>query len=884
MARSGPAASWAWVLAVAAFAPACLPAAGAPCDDGTVCPVGFSCTPDGCVSDLQRQACVGIADGASCVLPGVGDGRCAAGVCVVAVCGNGRREGTEACDDHNLESGDGCNAQCSSSEQCGNAFVDPGEECDGTSDCRAECLLVRCGNALPDPGEVCDDGNLVAGDGCTPDCASTEVCGNAVVDFFGDEQCDDGAAFSGDGCSAICRREAELWTEVDRRPQGLGEVDAVYDLHREVVLLFLGEARQLWEWNGRAWSLRSDGVGPSSRTGSAVAYDALRRQLVVFGGAEGGPVVADTWTWDGNRWTLQFPAVQPAGVEGAAMVFDEARGETVLFGGRFGVNYPTTTWAWNGETWRNLGFPGPRRTDHAMAYDRSRQEIVLFGGSDNGAPLTATWVLRAGGWQVSDLPGPPAGAGATMAYDARRDQVVCVGHGATPEAWRWNGVAWSMEESPSWTERHGAALVYDGARRSLELIGGRDAAGDPVEEHWARGPTSSTWAPRMAQQPDWRIQSAVATDLARGEVIVFGGLNASNMPDSLNLDETWRWKDARWQALHPAVSPPPRRAHGLAYDATRAQLVLFGGNNNGVPSTSTWIWDGSTWAMAAPVGPVPPSRDSPAMATDPMHGGVLLYGGYDGSFRQDTWRWDGSTWAEVPMVGQVPPARSSAAIAADARRRRVVLFGGSNGTFLGDTWEWDGTGWQPFEVSPSPSARQLAQLVDDPRRGAQILFGGGTGSNGLADAWSWDGARWTRLDPETTPVGRYSHLAAFDPQAQAVLVHGGNLSLTDTWWLRSLDAVPLEICQAGRDDDGDGASACADDDCWSWCRPACAPRAQAAGVCDPAAGPHCGDATCAGLETCAVCPTDCGPCAPTCGDLRCDATEDATTCPGDCAP
>ncbi|RYZ68525.1 MAG: DUF4215 domain-containing protein, partial [Proteobacteria bacterium] len=72
--------------------------------------------------------------------------------------------------------------------------------------------------------EQCDDGNLRAGDGCSPSCEiepscrSGECiaqCGDGILyDFDGpdadalpDEQCDDGNAQSGDGCSATCTIE-----------------------------------------------------------------------------------------------------------------------------------------------------------------------------------------------------------------------------------------------------------------------------------------------------------------------------------------------------------------------------------------------------------------------------------------------------------------------------------------------------------------------------------------------------------------------------------------------------------------------------------------------------------------------------------------------------
>ena len=60
-----------------------------------------------------------------------------------------------------------------------------------------------CGNGKVDPGEQCDDGNNENGDGCSSSCQ--RECGNGHLDPG--EQCDDGNRVSGDGCSATCQNE-----------------------------------------------------------------------------------------------------------------------------------------------------------------------------------------------------------------------------------------------------------------------------------------------------------------------------------------------------------------------------------------------------------------------------------------------------------------------------------------------------------------------------------------------------------------------------------------------------------------------------------------------------------------------------------------------------
>jgi cysteine-rich repeat protein len=62
----------------------------------------------------------------------------------------------------------------------------------------------RCGNGVVELPEQCDDGNVVSGDGCDANCTPTG-CGNRIV--TAGEQCDDGNLVSGDCCSPICQLE-----------------------------------------------------------------------------------------------------------------------------------------------------------------------------------------------------------------------------------------------------------------------------------------------------------------------------------------------------------------------------------------------------------------------------------------------------------------------------------------------------------------------------------------------------------------------------------------------------------------------------------------------------------------------------------------------------
>lgn len=110
--------------------------------------------------------------------------------CQAEFCGDGvvNNNGTETCDDGN-----------SITEPCSYSLVNT-----TCAVCNSECqdvvvpVVNFCGDGIIYPSEACDDGNSVSGDGCTSTC-QTEVCGDGVINNNGTEQCDDGNDYR-DGC------------------------------------------------------------------------------------------------------------------------------------------------------------------------------------------------------------------------------------------------------------------------------------------------------------------------------------------------------------------------------------------------------------------------------------------------------------------------------------------------------------------------------------------------------------------------------------------------------------------------------------------------------------------------------------------------------------
>ncbi|HTV20715.1 MAG TPA: DUF4215 domain-containing protein [Polyangiaceae bacterium] len=165
------------------------------CGDGVLtndeaCDDGNTVAGDGCAAN-----CLSTEPGFSCAAPGKACAR-------IARCGDGLVAPTEQCDDGNVTAGDGCSARCR---------VELGKKCDGEP---SVCTNSTCGDGIVEGAEACDDGNTTPFDGCSPICLKEPNCsGPSCVSECGDgllinEACDDGNRIDGDGCSADCQIES----------------------------------------------------------------------------------------------------------------------------------------------------------------------------------------------------------------------------------------------------------------------------------------------------------------------------------------------------------------------------------------------------------------------------------------------------------------------------------------------------------------------------------------------------------------------------------------------------------------------------------------------------------------------------------------------------
>ncbi|MCC7399103.1 MAG: hypothetical protein IT455_18715 [Planctomycetes bacterium] len=315
-----------------------------------------------------------------------------------------------------------------------------------------------------------------------------------------------------------------------------------------------------WRWDGVSW-MRVVGPSPAIRHDTAVAYDSVRGEAVLFGGFTQS-ALSDTWTFDGAAWHFQNPATRPPVRWQHGMAFDLARGRMVLFGGT-GLTLSqlrNDTWEWDGVNWAQVVTPvsPPAVGTAALCFDHRHQRIVM---SQSGTQNVAAW---------------------------------------TPALWTYDGVAWTplavapalpLQPVHSWMTLPGEldATVVDGS--SVQLLTDRPpivtklgtGCGSQPPDLWVRTP------PRLgASQFAFEIEHAPASQVvalllatAPGSLVVGGcsiGVHAGGSALFLATD-------ARGAAMSPLPLPAGPALLGVSVFAQA--FALAPGSTNGFTASAT---------------------------------------------------------------------------------------------------------------------------------------------------------------------------------------------------------------------------------------------------------------------------------------------------------
>jgi hypothetical protein len=256
--------------------------------------------------------------------------------------------------------------------------------------------------------------------------------------------------------------------------------------------------------------------------------------------------------------------------------------------------------------------------------------------------------------------------------------------------WGWDGTQWQRITEGGPPRRNLGAAAYDEKRNVLVLYGGRPIdLGKCNQETWEWD--GKVWTKKDVQPPTACDHVKMVYDAARGESILFSGLDPSENP----VNETWSWNGEEWKLL--SEDGPESRGHfGFVYDPNHDQILLYGGYASTV-TDEFWVWKENAWQQIN--FPGPGSLSHFGMAYDTDLNALYIFGGATSSstfssLTNKTWVLTGGRWRKLNSDDS-PSKRGSPAMGYDSVRKRVVLYGGfeASRNKLDDTWEWDGRQW-----------------------------------------------------------------------------------------------------------------------------------------------------------------------------------------------
>ena len=311
---------------------------------------------------------------------------------------------------------------------------------------------------------------------------------------------------------------------------------------------------------------------PSLRAGAAIAYDAVRHEVVLFGGvsdSRSSPSLNDTWTFRGRHWTERDPVTRPGPLDSAEMVYDSQTHTCLLVSSGRGAG-PAVTWSWDGTTWTQLpDVPfGADETLQALASDPTTGHALLLSVviPADGPPSTAThtWTWDGHSWTPrhprTPFPAVPIAGGRPILASMGSGASGRLGPGilavfengdGLARTLAWDGSTWSqvaVGATPPYNPL-GATMAEDATAEDVVLIGLGDTSGDPGSTWLWNGKNWHAAGPAPLIDSLYGGTTAVS-DSASAHAVVIG----ESSPDSRSnqFDVLWTFDGRGWGSDRPA--------------------------------------------------------------------------------------------------------------------------------------------------------------------------------------------------------------------------------------------------------------------------------------------------------------------------------------------
>jgi cysteine-rich repeat protein len=352
-----------------------------------------------------------------------------------------------------------------------------------------------------------------------------------------------------------------------------------YDPIGQRVLLFGGDdiggaLNDFWAWNGTTWTMLSSPRTPAPRRFHTLTSVDTSAVLVAGTANNADEPLDDVWTYnDASSWRLENLELTPAPRSSAPFAYDAVRDELVLYGGFLLYN---DTWTFDGARWHVKTTPQTAglRNNHSTAWDAARARVVIYGGLAGGtiAPYDDAWAWDGTRWtRIQTVARPPGRAAAAMAGNAA-GVIVMFGGGtaidgsaALLDTWELEGSLWrKIETAARPAAVFGSAMTYDPVRDRMVLY-------DSVGDTWTY--RDGAWTLLVAgSAPGPRNLTTLVYHEARARVVLYGGTIGTTV-----LTDMWELDGTTWRRVNTASEPPAATSSSIAYHRTRRSIVLFGG-------------------------------------------------------------------------------------------------------------------------------------------------------------------------------------------------------------------------------------------------------------------------------------------------------------------
>ncbi len=487
-------------------------------------------------------------------------------------------------------------------------------------------------------------------------------------------------------------------------PSARYQHNMAYDSSDASCVMFGGRTKDMlynnetWMYNagGDKWK-NVTGDGPMRRVAHSMAYHGSIGNIVVYGGYGTGSVdFQDTWEFDSSleQWTNMTPATSPGRRDFNAMVYDSYNKRILMYGSSSDDDKQLKVWMYYDYLGTRYWYDANDYNDasvfayHAASYDSSERAMIIFGGYKNEF-LDSTWhyYYPSSQWELAtDYPSPMARRYGIMVYSREEDSMYLFGGetdtGFQADIWRFD------LGSKEWTFEHENDHNRPGIRTYTEI--------DYI--------------------PD------------TGEIVLYGGFNDGDIDGALWFYDT---ELHSWSGYQPVTRPEERYRTGMAYDADRKVVVVFGGGQSGMGYrwNDTWEFDivGNEWTNTTPSFSPPRTYDH-SMCWDPISGKVLMTGGTPGVGSNSViWAYDSmnDTW-EVFGRG---PETYNYEIFVDHQTGLLYGFGGLFNEFPHPStfvWYRETNKWEIIDPLTFPAFKSFhySSYGFDPWKGRALMFGG----------------------------------------------------------------------------------------------------------------------------------------------------------------